>query len=347
MGTIRKRGKTWYIDYRVNGKRTVKAISHYKDIAKLALANIEIKIAKKEAGLLTIDKSISKYVPQFLSYIKAHSKPLTTRKYTSVCEHFTRFLGTNADSPTRLFQISPSIIEQYKLHRLNIVKPQTVSNELNCLHHFFRYAVSMKYIASNPTQDIKKIPPAKKKVPRFLTEDEIARLTSQCSPRLRDITTVLLNTGLRWGELQNLEWNDIDWNEKMIHIRVKERWSPKGDERRIPMNEPVQETLRNLPRRSNWVFTTSTGNHVRQQGTWTAFKKACQRAGLENVTLHTLRHTFASHLVMAGVDLATVSKLLGHKDISTTMIYSHLSPDHLKQAVEKLELCMEDALTSA
>jgi len=194
----------------------------------------------------------------------------------------------------------------------------------------------MKYIASNPTQDIKKIPPAKKKVPRFLTEDEIARLTSQCNPRLRDIITILLNTGLRWGELQNLEWNDIDWNEKMIHIRVKEHWSPKGDERRIPMNKPVQETLRSLPNRSNWVFTTSTGNHVRQQGTWTAFKKACQRAKLENVTLHTLRHTFASHLVMAGVDLATVSKLLDHKDISTTMIYSHLSPDHLRQAVEKL-----------
>jgi len=336
MATIRKRGKTWCIDYRVSGKRRVKAIGPYKEMAKLALADIQLKIARNRAGLELIDRKLSEYIPQFLSYIKAHSKPLTLRKYMGICENFTNFLDTLEDPPAKLSQISPSIIEQYKLYRLNAVKPQTVSNELNCLHHFFRYAMNMKYIPSNPTQDIKKIRPIKKKVPRFLTEEEITRLTSQCSPRLRDITTVLVNTGLRWGELQNLEWNDIDWNEKMIHIRVKENWSPKGDERRIPMNKPVQETLRSLPNRSNWVFTTSTGNHVRQQGTWTAFKKACQRAGLENVTLHTLRHTFASHLVMAGVDLATVSKLLGHKDISTTMIYSHLSPDHLRQAVEKL-----------
>lgn len=88
----------------------------------------------------------------------------------------------------------------------------------------------------------------------------------------------------------------------------------------------------------HWIFTTKTGSQVRQQGTWSAFKLACQRARIDNATLHTLRHTFASHLIMAGVDLATVSKLLGHKDISTTMIYSHLSPDHLKQAVEKLQL---------
>ncbi len=337
MATIRKRGKTWYIDYRVSGKRRVRAIGPYKEIAKLALADIELKIARNRAGLELIDKKLSEYNPQFLSYIKAHSKPLTLRKYMEVCEHLTNFLDTIEDPPAKLSQVSPSIIEQYKLHRLNMVKPQTVSNELSCLHHFFRYAVSMKYIASNPTQDIKKIRP-KKRIPRFLTEDEITKLISECSPRLRNVITVLLNTGMRWGELQNLEWNDIDWNEKMIHIRIKEDWSPKGDERTIPMNHPVQKVLRSLSNKSNWVFTTSTGNHVRQQGTWTAFKKACQRAKLENVTLHTLRHTFASHLVMAGVDLATVSKLLGHKDIGTTMIYSHLSPRHLRQAMERLKL---------
>jgi len=338
MARIFKIGKNWYIDYSLDGRRIRKVIGRSKGIARLALADIEVKIAKRRAGFAILDKKISDYVPQFLTHIKAHSKPLTTRRYRQISEHLTNFLETLEDSPTRLSEITPSMIEQYKLYRLDVVKPQTVTTELNCLHHFFRHAVSMKYITVNPTQEIQKPKAAKKKTPRFLTKDEITSLVAECSPNLGNIVTVLLNIGLRWGELQNLEWSDIDWKNKTVHVRVKENWSPKGDERRVPLNESAQTVLRDLPRRSNWIFSTSTGNHVRQQGTWTAFKKACQRAKLENVTLHTLRHTFASHLVMAGVDLTTVSKLLGHKDISTTMIYSHLSPDHLRQAVERLRL---------
>lgn len=338
MGTIRKRGKTWCIDYRLDGKRTVKAIGYSKRIAELALADIQIKIAKRRTDLFTIDKKLSEYIPQFLSYIHVHSKPLTTRRYKQVIEHLSNFLDTLEDPPAKLSQVTPPLIEQYKLHRLDFVKPQTVNCELILLHHFFRYAMDMKYIYSNPTQHIKKIKKPTKKAPRFLTKKEITDLLRQSSPALSNIVRFLLNTGMRWGELRNLEWDDIDWNEKRIHIRIKEHWSPKGEERKIPINHNVQRILKTLPKRSGWVFTTKTGSQVRQQGTWTAFKLACQRAKLDSATLHTLRHTFASHLVMAGVDLATVSKLLGHKNISTTMIYSHLSPDHLSQAVEKLGL---------
>jgi len=209
---------------------------------------------------------------------------------------------------------------------------------LTCLHHFFRHAIVMQYIQENPTQKIKKIRKPQRKAPRFLTKEEIGNLLTKCSPSLVNIVKMLLNTGMRWGELQNLEWEDVDWNENVLHIRIKEDWSPKGGERKVPMNDVVSNILRNIQSRSGWVFTTKTGSQVRQQGTWSAFKLACQRAGIDNATLHSLRHSFASHLVMAGVDLATVSKLLGHKDISTTMIYSHLSPDHLRGAVEKLEL---------
>jgi len=195
----------------------------------------------------------------------------------------------------------------------------------------------MKYIRSNPTQDIKKIKKPTRKAPRFLSKDEINRVLPELRPRARNMVEVLLNTGMRWGELRNLEWDDVDWNEKRIHVRVKESWSPKGGERKVPMNERVQQILQELPKTNNWIFSSRTGSRVKHYLIWQTFKKACQKVGIDNATLHTLRHTFASHLVMAGVDLATVSKLLGHKDISTTMIYSHLSPDHLGQAVERLE----------
>lgn len=364
MGTIRKLTKSWWIDYRIDGKRFRKRIGHSKQIAQLALSDIEVKIAKKRAGFFISDKKISDYIPQFLSYVRVHVKPSTAKRYDQIISHLSHFLGTLEDPPIKLSQITPPVIEQYKLYRLGFVKPQTVNYELTCLHHFFRYAVEMKYIQSNPTQQIKKIRKPQRKAPRFLTKEEILSLLSKCSPGLSDIVKVLLNTGMRWGELRNLEWNDIDWNEKVIHIRIKEDWSPKGGERKVPMNNAVISILKsilaktptqwnkNVPngnnyfakrlktgtKRNRWVFTTKTGSQVRQQGTWSAFKLACRRAGIENATLHSLRHTFASHLVMAGVDLTTVSKLLGHKDISTTMIYSHLSPEHLRGAVEKLNL---------
>ena len=338
MGVIRKRGKIWYIDYMLDGKRIVKAIGRSKRIAELALSDIEVKIAKRRAGFFVSDKKIADYIPQFLSYVRVHVKPSTTKRYVQIIYHLETFLTTLEDPPAKLSHITPPVIEQYKLHRLDFVKPQTVNYELTCLHHFFRYAMEMKYIQSNPTQEIKKIRKPQRKAPRFLTKEEILKLESNCTQNLLDIIKVLLNTGMRWGELQNLEWEDVDWNEKVLHIRIKEDWSPKGGERKIPMNDTVRTILGNVPKKINWVFTTKTGSQVRQQGTWTAFKLACRRAGIENATLHTLRHTFASHLIMAGVDLATVSKLLGHKDISTTMIYSHLSPNHLERAVGKLRL---------
>jgi len=338
MATIRKRRKTWVLDYYLDGKRIQKAIGPYKGYADLVLADIKLKIARRRTGLFATDKKLSEYIPEFLSYMRVHSKPLTTKRYQQVIDHFSRFLDTLEDPPGTLSQVNPPLIEQYKLRRLNSVQSQTVNIEITLLHHFFRHAVEMKYIASNPTQNIKKIKKPVTKAPPFLTKKEIARLLEQCRPSLSSIVKFLLNTGMRWGELQNLEWDDIDWEKKEIHIRIKEHWSPKGDERKIPMNDIVQRILKSSRRREKWVFTTKTGSQVTQQHTWDRLKIACQRAKLRNAGPHVLRHTFASHLVMAGVDLATVSKLLGHKDISTTMIYSHLSPDHLRRAVERLQL---------
>lgn len=338
MGAIRKRGKTWYVDYMLDGKRIVRAIGRSKRIAGLALADIEVKIAKKRAGFLITDKKLSEYISEFLSYIKVHVKPSTVKRYVQIIGHFSDFLDTRENSPAKLSQITPSIVEQYKFYRLDFVKSQTVNYELTCLHHFFRYAIEMKYIRSNPTQDIKKIKKPTRKAPRFLTKDEINKVLPELRPRARSMVEILVNTGMRWGELRNLEWDNVDWNEKRIHVRVKEGWSPKGGERKVPMNKRVQQILKELSRTNNWVFSSRTGSRVKHYLVWKSFKKACQKARINNVSLHTLRHTFASHLIMAGVDLATVSKLLGHKDITTTMIYSHLSSDHLRQAVGRLKL---------
>ncbi|GAF76077.1 unnamed protein product, partial [marine sediment metagenome] len=128
---------------------------------------------------------------------------------------------------------------------------------------------------------------------------------------------------------------------RKISIRRKSDWQPKTGEREIPVSEALAEILQDHKQKrpkdipSDYVFYTKSGKRLTK--TREKLMTVAKEAGLEDVTkVHTLRHTFASHLVMNGVDLPTVQKLMGHSDIQTTMIYAHLAPDHLAGAVEKL-----------
>lgn len=160
----------------------MRAIGKSKRIAQLALADIELKIAKKRAGFSVEDKGLSTYFPLFLSHITAHTKPSTVKRYKQILGHFKKFLQSQDPSSTKLSQIKPKIIEAYKLYRLNFVKPQTINNELNSLHRFFGYAIEMGYLKENPTQNIKKFTGIKRRAPRFLSKEEIEKLIEACPP---------------------------------------------------------------------------------------------------------------------------------------------------------------------
>ncbi|MDD5016441.1 MAG: site-specific integrase, partial [Atribacterota bacterium] len=147
-------------------------------------------------------------------------------------------------------------------------------------------------------------------------------------------------TGMRRGELLNLEWRDIDFTRKKIKIRVKEDWEPKTSERDIPINDRLVEVLIKHKKQSkgSLVFTDSKGEKIHKNELRKELIRITKKCGFPDVTkLHSLRHTFASHLVMSGVDLPTVKKLMGHSDIETTMIYSHLADEHVDKAVERLD----------
>jgi len=144
------------------------------------------------------------------------------------------------------------------------------------------------------------------------------------------------------GELVNLEWSDIDFRRKKIMIRKKTNWQPKGTERDLPITDQMQLVFkrynRGLTEKKGYVFPRPYGADLGKR-IKRALHRATKQAGFPEVRkVHSLRHTFASHLIMKGVDLPTVQKLLGHADIKTTMIYSHLAPYHLVDAVNKREL---------
>jgi integrase len=137
---------------------------------------------------------------------------------------------------------------------------------------------------------------------------------------------------MRRGELLGLHWKDINFEERRI---ILERHIKNNERRIIPMNETLFAALKSLffvNPDSEMVFPDINGDMVGM-----AFRRACKRAGIEDFRFHDLRHTFASHLIMGGANPRTVQTLLGHKDLRMTMRYSHLSPEHLRDAVSTLE----------
>jgi len=350
IGCIFKRGRIWYIDVRVKGHRVRKKVGSSKKIAELALNDAEAKIAREEFGFAKHDIALEKFFEQFLDYSRVNHRQATTNRYRAVIDHFMAFLK---DKPEIAFvsQITPALIEQFKVFRKDSwvnpngssvenaddikehtrrgARAHTINFEIDTLRTIFNLAIKWDYLKENPTRQVKRLKEDDSKSLRFLTVEETKILLNASPPDLYPIFLTFLNTGMRKAELENPEWSDIDFSRKKIQIRRKEFWQPKTGERDIPIGQSLFDLLKKLKKKndtslkSNFVFPDPrTGGRIRTKLRERLIEIA-REAGIPNLTkLHTLRHTFASHLVMRGVGLPTVKKLMGHTDIQTTMIYA-------------------------
>ena len=241
---------------------------------------------------------------------------------------------------TRLSQLELKTFEDYKGFRKEQgAAHKTINFEIGSLRAILYLAKSWGYIKENPAVGVKRLKEDNHKKPRFLSMEEIKLLLENCGDELYPIFYTFLNTGMRKSELEYLEWKDIDFTRKKIKIRVKDTWRPKTSEREIPINDGLLEVLTQHKRtkQGSLVFHRADGQHIEPNSLRKKLMTITKKCGFSDVTkLHTLRHTFASHLVMKGVDLPTVKKLLGHSSIDMTMIYSHLSDEHVDKAVERL-----------
>jgi len=338
-----KRG-VWYAIFTENYKQKwVKIGKMSKTAAKEVFSKLEQSHGKKKFGI--VDERhipLENFTTKYLEYSKANKALGTYERDKSSIRNILRFL-----KGIYLPRLTPHQIEQFKIKRLDEgVSPRTVNIETRCLSNMLNKAVEWQFLRESPYKGIKLFR-YEKKPPRFLTKEEVRKLMETASPWLKPILTVMLNIGIREGERRSLRFEDMDFKNKRIIVRA-----PKTkDFRSIPMNKEVEETLKWLEKnyippfsdipnirqehQKEYVFCNEDGSPVLRIKR--AFNNACKKAGLENVTPHTLRHTFASHLVMSGIDLSTVQRLLGHRDIATTMIYAHLTEDHLARGVEKLK----------
>lgn len=211
-------------------------------------------------------------------------------------------------------------MERYKKVRKEAgCAPATINKELAFLKGILNKAVSWKRLIDHPGKEVKALKVANERT-RFLSEEEESSLLAVCSPALRRVVEAGLLTGFRRQELISLRPEDVDFVRGTVSVAAC--YSKNGESRTLPMGERLQAVLQeaNATRGdAQTVFVAKSGKSWSVRNLLYVFKRACRRAGIEGCTLHTLRHTFASRLVLAGVDLPTVQELMGHKDISMTL----------------------------
>ncbi len=240
-------------------------------------------------------------------------------------------------------EITPQELERglRKLAEDHGWKPATFNRVKNVVSMCYRLAVANGAVNVNPARLVRQMRSDNVRL-RFLSPEEETRLraviAAECPQHMPELD-LALNTGMRAGEQFGLTWPDVDFELGLIRLGQ----TKNGRERYIRLNAPATAALRQLRRTSAgagpvFINAVTPGRyHGKPRATarnW--FERAVKRAGLEGVVWHSLRHTFCSRLAMAGVDIATVGQLAGHRTLQTTMRYAHLSPEHQQEAVERL-----------
>jgi len=225
-----------------------------------------------------------------------------------------------------LQQINPWIIEKYKSDRKKIVKPSTINRDLGTLRNMLNKAVDWGMIESSPFKGVKLFRVDNINL-RIISGDEFNLLYASSSLDLKPILLCAISTGMRRGELLNLKWSDTNLNNGHILVRDSKNY----ESRTIPINATLLKALSDLKKYTKSEYVFRYRKCVKR-----AWTNALKKSGIAHCRFHDLRHSFASRLVMARVDLVTVAELMGHRDITMTKRYSHPTPEHKKHAVESL-----------
>lgn len=283
----------------------------------------------------------------FLNYLSVERglAPNTLESYGRDLRQFLTYLEEKKH--VSITETTQAIVIGYLLHlQAKGRATATLSRSLAAIKSFFHFLAREQVIPRDPTVNLD-APKQEKRLPRVLTVEEVVKLLEQpdlkTPPGIRDRTMleVLYATGLRVSELVSLKIKDINLEEGYIRCfgkGSKERIVPLGSvatkyvtfyldhARKFLAANPKEETL----------FLNHHGNGLTRQGFWKIIKKYADQLGISSmITPHTLRHSFATHLLENGADLRSVQEMLGHADISTTQIYTHLTRNKLKEVYEK------------
>lgn len=289
-------------------------------------------------------ETLGELFDEFITYLEAQNYAVaTTDSYRRDFRFFQTYMLD--DGILSLDEIDDSSFRRYQVYlKKRNYKPATISRRINSLRSFFQWLTDEDHLLENPMKGIR-LPRKEKRLPRYFRPDELERLLSvPTMQHLLDkaVMYTFLNTGLRRQELINLTLSDVDTGAGLLYVR-----QGKGKKDRIvPLNTSVKTAIReyltvrpDVTSDALFIGMRSKRVPIGRQYLQKLFRRCLHEAGINRpgLTIHGLRHTFATNLLEHGADLRTVQELLGHEDISTTQIYLHVSQQRLLDAVNRLD----------
>jgi len=324
MAFLRKRGKIWYVYWYQGRKLIGRRVSAQKEIAERFKRRKEYELDTRRAFGIIERISFKEFSQKYLEFSKTTKSQASSSRDELSIKHLLQFFFSYD-----LTDIRPQNIERYRQERLKYVSKATTNRELACLKHLFTKAIDWGYAEMNPVKRVKFFKEAGKL--RYLNRDEIKRLLeatqkSQVKDYMLPIISIALNTGLRKKDIFNLTYQDINLKTKTINLTISKTSKPTI----LPINSTLYEVLKKYI-----AHHKNEGKLFKINSIKSAFTTILKKAGIENCTFHTLRHTFGSQLVIAGVDVRVIQELLGLKSIVMVTRYTH--PNEIsKDTVEKI-----------
>lgn len=357
MATIRKlKNGSYQVSIYINKKRVRKCFQKWSEANayKLKKENENLVSKKISQGLLRPRAEIKSELHNIL-LSRPDLKPKTLVKYKNFVNQFQifceklnikyvdEFTNEHADIFYSVL-VSPRKDPKGSTERILSAKPKTINFYLTMARRFFNDMMKRDLVVTNPFKHIQNLR-AERKIPEYYTSEELKRFFNQeMKSSARNVFLMLLNTGMRFGELANLRWADIDFENKLITIRSRENFTPKtrNSNRIIPMNTTVFNILSSLYDKNikdeDFVMKSEKGQQIRERYLYGLCNKIGKKAEISgSINLHKFRHTFATHLVQRGVRIEEIQKLLGHSSIKETLIYAHVQPQSLHSKVNLLE----------
>lgn len=342
-----RRGKVWWLNYQgLDGAQKFESSgSALKADAEYLLACRRKEIAEGTAppvtGRRAMNTTFDALADRYLEFVQGQKSVATKKGFIRELKAEFGAVKVNALSQSAVELWQARLLSECRKRSNGTKTPAaplavaSVNRRLACLKHMMTKARDWDLIGKDALDRLRrvKLPKEQNRRTRFLSVAECRELIAAAEPHLQPVLTFALNTGCRKSEILGLTWDRVDLKHGFIHLDK----TKSGESRDIPINATLRATLKGLIRRVDSLlvfYNPDTG------GRWhdlkRSFATACRRAKIRDFRFHDLRHTFASQLVMAGIDLTTVSRLLGHASLTMTLRYSHLAPDHLKGALDVL-----------
>ncbi len=338
------RASTWKISCGQH-RQSLKTRSKKEARRKALIKEKEILVGEHKHGRRA--PSIGEVIEQYVEYLKAEQRSAKTISKYQFCFRILLRIATD-DGIKRISRLDIALLDRFRAKRVaggcdhKPAKPKTVHNDTVTIRQLVNFAIRRGMIIEDPLKGLQLKKPKRTPQPCWSRDevDQILKVAKE--PHLQPLV-FLAETGARVGEAKWLEWNDVDFDHRLIHIRPKEGWKPKsGDERVIPMSDTLFETISSMPNNGKWVFNAritkrnpETGRQISERRLLQHLKRVLKRLGLQG-HLHTFRHSSISFAAYEGTSERVLRKWIGHVDREILDWYFHLADSQSAKAMKRL-----------